>query len=153
MARASATRWRSPPAHLRCRAHRDVVDTELRERGPGLRDGVTTRAPRQQQRHGDVLLTGQLGHQGAVLEHHSHLLAAQRRAALLPQRAQVDPVQLNRSRCRDEDAGERQQQCRLARPRRAGDGDDLTLEDVEVDPLEDGRPVVVVGDTSAAEHW
>ena len=79
----------------------------------------------EQQRQGDVLLGGQLGHELAELEHEAEPVAAQRAARGLAERVDPAAVEVHLAGVGHEDPGQAVQQRRLAGPARPHDGEDL----------------------------
>ena len=107
------------------------------ERGTrrGLARGLG-RGAAQHHRQRDVLLRGVHRQQVRRLEHEAHDLGALVGALVVAHRREVDAVEHDRPGVDVVEAGEAVDQRRLARARTAGDGEELTLANGQVDALD-----------------
>src|ERR1700683_63404 len=100
---------------------------ELEPGEPAARSGQGLLAahPTQKEWEGDVFLGWELRKELAELEEEAETISAEPASLLLAQRVDALPVEDHSARRRDQDAGEAEEQRRLARSSRAHDGHDL----------------------------
>ena len=119
---------------------RALTETDLFEQVPCTRRDLFMRhVATQFERQHHILQRGQMRHQLERLEYESHRSAAQCRALVFVQRAQVAPEQANRAAGGAVQTGEQPKQRRLARARCADYGDTAALFDRQVDLIEDDQ--------------
>ena len=109
------------------------VQAELGELGAGAGQGPAARGPGQQQGDGDVVQGGQVRQELAELEDEAELGQAQAGALGLVEAGDVAPGVVHAPGVGHQDPGQDVQEGGLARPGRAGDGQDLPGHDVQVD--------------------
>ena len=102
-----------------------ALEVEPFEPAPRLTEGLVTVHATEQQRQGDVLLGGQLGHELAELEDEAEAITPQPGALPLPHGVEALAVEVDLAGVGDEDARQAVEQRRLARAARAHHGDDL----------------------------